>query len=856
MSDKPSDSDSFEKQPRGVITVRKNSITSIDGIVSKDASAVSNLRVLKADVDTGKASGVNADTYTAIDPPLSAKGVLADNNMKLTVAKVNLLEEEYEKRSEVDAAKLANNEITQQEYDASVSDLKAAFAAKEAELRIEVEETRRALDEANAARQAEMDEAHALHQKELDSAKLLKEQEIAAVEEQARVALAAAERDRAEALALKREAEELRAAALVEVEKAKEQIESERVESQKKEQAAIAEESAKRVIVEEKLKEARALMAKPKREYEVRMGLTDEQLNDESESLPQPIEVSNPSSNPSSSVKLTPVTQNLERLFQIGRNVIRFQADKPPVFASIFIRELVPGTGSASSPLTNSNSLDGNTPSVGYSLCWSKADDRTGHPSRSLPFVDLTAIVLGKQSAVFKQPTAMQSPERCCVSFIARPAVADEVTRKSLHVEFGSEREADTWLYGIASLMKEYGLNPALYTRFGQYTENDSNKNADHLLSEVSDGSRPSTKWDRDSIAAANQLIQYKIEVALACNNVPTAQTTATSPSEAQQQPQQPQAQSNIVICMVERNDRTNQLEYRDQTEAIEGSTKPRFKKRFPCTYIAGSGKALRFNVYDLPLGSTSLSDADRIGSAIIDVKSLVDRPGAEFVYTLSHRDESKRSRLASALTTISVICVSKVQLLTASEEEAKSLREQIKIQEQLVSTASRFTNYVDGVGAQDIHMFYTPGQPPADLAPSAEGVASDGDVGSSDRFYVGHLNWSPIGGRPHLMPLTSIVDVFVGRKAKVFPDYCRDDRCFSLVSNTGARLDLEAHDAPHRQVWVETIIGLLKAAALQRQQDAAAATNSKGHKRQASTNGATVPAAAAAAAQGQVETK
>lgn len=195
-----------------------------------------------------------------------------------------------------------------------------------------------------------------------------------------------------------------------------------------------------------------------------------------------------------------------------------------------------------------------------------------------------------------------------------------------------------------------------------------------------------------------------------------------------------------------------------------------------------------------------------------MSIKSLCDKPGAEFVYTLSHKHPKRQERLTAALSTLTVSCASKVQVGTAETDEQRAAKEKLKATEHLMVQADTFIQHVDAAHPQSITLFYTPGAPPATLPAAAQ--AAD------DRFDIGHLNWAAIGAKPQAMALRSVVDVFVGKKAKVFSPEAREENCFSLVSKTGLRLDLEAKSKQQRDTWVAGIISFLKAASAQGQKD------------------------------------
>lgn len=267
---------------------------------------------------------------------------------------------------------------------------------------------------------------------------------------------------------------------------------------------------------------------------------------------------------------------------------VRFQANKLPTFSSVFIRAL--DTDSASADASSKRS---------YSLCWAKADDRRVHSSRILKFSEISSVVVGKQCSVTREKQVAFAPERNCVSFIS----AADVPKKSLHLQFGNERDAETWAFGVASLMKEYGIKPAV-CQAGQYKESEESKNKDYydanatappsatpaapavtpVIKEEDDGSKPVEASDIESIKSMNTPNTYKIEISSKCTNLPSTH-------------------KNTIVCLVDRDERTNKLIYLNQSERISDTDSPVFKKKFPLSFTDTSAKMLRFNIYDVPAG-------------------------------------------------------------------------------------------------------------------------------------------------------------------------------------------------------------------------------------------------------------
>lgn len=115
----------------------------------------------------------------------------------------------------------------------------------------------------------------------------------------------------------------------------------------------------------------------------------------------------------------------------------------------------------------------------------------------------------------------------------------------------------------------------------------------------------------------------------------------------------------NTIVCLVDRDEKTNQWKYLSQTERISGTTSPEFKKKFPLKFVDLAAKTLRFNVYDVPDGAKSIDDPYRLGSSLVPINTIAENAGVEFEYVLTHRDARKQVALESAKSTITVkVCV------------------------------------------------------------------------------------------------------------------------------------------------------------------------------------------------------
>lgn len=785
---------------------------SLDGSSGKQNLDIHGLQFLEIG-DVGghpqqRSEGGMAQAPAPALSPVQMQAQSADDQMSEVVAKANFLESEFQRMQAGDKQRLESNQITQEEYDRNIAELQAAYAQKEAEVRQEAETARRALEEANQRHQREIEEnaARAIAEAQDHARMKVEEAQLAT-----RQILEEAEREKAEALAYKREAEDARALAQAEAELQKrlaaeahaQALQSRSEADQARGQVQQLHEAAEVVVAAEM---GDAAMALDSDEYQPAAPMSSTAVSHEPEA------------------HLSDVLKNVERLFQQGCNVVRYTAHRPATMSAIFIRKSALHTDGhhSAAPVAAQGAIGSGDSSVmapsSYSLCWSKADDRSMHPTRSLDFRDIAAVVLGKQSTVLRTQ-APAAPDRRCVSFIA----GANCPTKSLHVQFGSARDADTWAYGVASLMKELGAKPSVFED-GQYFEQEVERKKDLEAAdrELDDGARPALQADIDALdSSAGSAARYQIELACKCSNLPSLH-------------------KNTIVCLVDRDEHTNKLRYLNQTDRVADTNSPAFRKRFPLVYVdSATAKTLRLNVYDVPGHATTIDDEFRLGSAVVSIKAMVDRPEAEFVYTLSHRQPQKQAALAAAMSTITVSCVSKKMMAADAMaahsgipllgEEERRLREELRATERMLAHGDVFHNYVEHAPVQNITMLYIPGTdgsaPALASAPhSAASAPGHSHTNPFDRFELGSLQWSVVGAKAQLMPLRSVVDVFVGKKSPSFPADTADDRAFSLVSKGGVRLDLEAKSRQQRDSWVQGIISLLKAAAAQQQKDKAAA--------------------------------
>lgn len=330
-------------------------------------------------------------------------------------------------------------------------------------------------------------------------------------------------------------------------------------------------------------------------------------------------------------VNLNEVLSKLEKLFEAGRNFIRFTSGAhKPFYVSLFLRKEPASPSTANKPL--------------FWLHWCKADARTVSPTRSMRCDEILGIALGKQSSVFRKEEAAMAPSSHCFSIIGKSS--------SLHLQSWNERDSDTYAFGIASLVKQYVQTPAgagtvkaKLWQSGQYSEAldrvDIENGAERV--EELDGAQQVDPADIPALANA-QGYKCSVELSVKCRNLPSHH-------------------NNHIVCVFDRDDETEKLTYLAQTEKQARGVNPEFRKTFKLQFDSRSKRKLRFNVYDLPPSSKSMDDEDRLGSCMLMLAEVVDGAGIEFVYSLTHEAPDKQTALAKQHATIIVQCTSKSEM-------------------------------------------------------------------------------------------------------------------------------------------------------------------------------------------------
>ena len=720
----------------------------------------------------------------------------AQRVMDKAVAQMVLMDQELEDVKAQEASSLQAAAISQAQYDANLASIQAAFEAKEAELRAEVEAAKAAIDAAQAKARDEA-EADARRQeaeaKAVDAAK----DELARMREEAERAREEAAALRAEAAAARSQAEEERGererarqaeeeerergrqaeldAARAEVANARAEAETARAEAaqQREEQERREREAAEEREAAAALKRAEAEEVK-EQETQVTYEPAVLPVPDSTTTAPvtptlaptpaeeeEPQPTVAPSSLPtgpySGTVNLNDVLLKVEKLFLSGKNFFRFQYSKPgAVICALFLRVI----------------------GDEYVLCWSKGNSRVVRESRSLAFSDVKAIVVGKQAAVFRRPEFALASDAQCFSIIGG--------RHCLHLMAGNERDAEMTAFGLASLLKESRLQVSVFDH-GQYREANDAVMAETAqeAGEEDDDAPVADLTDVDQLITGTSTQHLTVSLSVRCAGLPLTH-------------------QNALVCLVDREEKTDRLVYVSQTERISKNANPDFTRPFTIEYEVGSCRELRFNVYDVAAKTQTIDDGDRLGSVRVDIRELVEFDGVDFVFALSHRDHAKNFRLIRQQSQLTVTCTKKEAQQSAAPAYATQRLSvdnvQLAAMQSMLIKGDIFTSYTENAPSYPATVYYRCQNEEAEKA-----------------FTLGQLHFAVHGGGKadaEGIPLRSICDVYVGKKQRSFPSSAVDECCFSLLSKNGVRLDLEAKSRTQRDDFVNAITALLKHAA------------------------------------------
>ena len=739
----------------------------------------------------------------------------AQRVMDKAVAQMMLMDQELEEVKAQEAESLQAASISQLEYDKKMAAIQSAFEAKEAELKAEVEAAKAEIETSQAKMREEAEaEARAAGEAKDELARMREEadrarEEAAALRAEALAARSKAEEEREERERARQaeleerertrqvEMEERERSRQAELDAARQEIANARQEADnaRAEAAQQREEQERRERVAAEEREA-ALLEKRRQAEAEEVKEQDTQVTTAPAIIPTSNTTVNPTVDPTSAppstsesdatadreeeeaqptaatpseaavgpyagtVNLSDVLLKVEKLFLSGKNFFRFQYTKSGVVMSaVFLRVI----------------------NDEYVLCWAKANSRTVKESRSLAFSDIQAIAVGKQSSVFTRAEFAQAPAGQCFSIIGG--------KHCLHLMAGNERDAEMTAFGLASLLKESRLTVNVFDH-GQYREADGAvlTETQQEQGEDDDGAPLADITSVDQLITGSTTQRLTVSLAIKCSGLPLVH-------------------QNTLICLVDREEKTDRLVYISQTEKISKNPNPEFTREFTVDYEVGSVRELRFNVYDIAAKTQTIDDGDRLGSVKVDIKDVVEFDGVDFVYPLAHRDHNKNFKLIKAQSQLTVTCTRRDVVQHATPAYANQ-----RLSIDTVQLAAMQSMLIKG----DIFTFY------AENAPSYPATVyyRCANAEAERTFALGQLHYSVHGqeGKDGALgvPLRSICDVYVGKKQRSFPQSAADDCCFSLLSKNGVRLDLEAKSKTQRDDYVNAITALLKHAAVE----------------------------------------
>ena len=734
----------------------------------------------------------------------------AQRVMDHAVAQMVQMEAELEDARAAEAQQLAAGIITQEQYEANLAAIQEAYTKKEGELKAQVERAKAEIESHRQQEQAEEEKAHKQREEaeeranqqreEAEEKKAEVEDEIARMREEAEKAKEEAAALRAEAAAaagraeqsqreadaarqeMERQRQEELEAVRAEMEKARletealkaeaqvQREENERREQERRESIAAAQAAVAAAIsqkAEEEVKEHDSQQVTspiiaplvqpdtvPAAAPEAITGAT----NQDDEAQPTTASSTSHAGPYQGTVNLSDVLLKVEKLFLSGRNFFRFCFTRPTVVVSaVYLRVI----------------------NDEYVLCWGKASSRTVHQSRTLPFSQIKAIVVGRQSSVFRRPEFAAAASGQCFSIIGQT--------HCLHLMAGNERDAEMTSFGLASLLKESRLPVDVFDH-KQYTEpaNAVMVETEQEQQEEDDDCVAADLNDPDQLLTSISSTRAAISLSVKCSSLPLAH-------------------QNSIVCLVDREEKTDRLVYVSQTERQSKTNNPDWQKQFQLEYELGSVRELRFNVYDVAAKSQSIDDSDRIGSVRVNIAEMVELDGVDYVFALTHADHTKNYKLIRAQATMTVRCTKKERQIAGQPQYSGARLSVDNVQlaglQSMLMKGEVFTSHTENQPSVPLTLLY---RVPA---------------GGETTFQLGELTWTVHRGSSsgeQAVPLKSVCDVYVGKKQRSFPTSAADECCFSLLSKAGVRLDLEARTRSQRDEYVTAVTALLKNAAVE----------------------------------------
>ena len=426
-----------------------------------------------AEVEAAEEDGEDDSEEEVAESPLEYAQRVVDH----AVSQMIQMEVELEDARTDEAQQLSSNAISQEQYDANLASIQDAYVKKEAELKAEVERARAEIEankqreEADDKKRAEADGEMARMREEAEKAR----EEAAALRAEAAAAASRAEQSQRETDAVRQEMEKQRQEELeavrAEMEKARLETESLKAEAQaQREENDRREQERRDAIAAAQAAAAAAASQKPEEEVKEHdsQQTTDSAIvaplvhPDPATSTDTPTTTTTTTAQPAAddeaqptaatpstttagpyqgTVNLSDVLLKVEKLFLSGKNFFRFAFTRPSVVvSSVFLRVI----------------------GDEYVLCWGRAGARVVDRTRTLRFSEIKAIVVGRQSSVFRRPEFAAAQSGQCFSIIG--------STHCLHLMAGNDRDAEMTSFGLASLLKESRITVDVFDH-RQYTE-------------------------------------------------------------------------------------------------------------------------------------------------------------------------------------------------------------------------------------------------------------------------------------------------------------------------------------------------------------------------------------------------
>lgn len=456
----------------------------------------------------------------------------------------------------------------------------------------------------------------------------------------------------------------------------------------------------------------------------------------------------------------------VERMIQNGRHVIRYTHNNTHgQIISLFIRQLP------------HNKV--------YTLHWSNYNERVVTAQQTISFDTVKYIALGNQSTVHQlsrpiNNLVIDNNERINSSF----SIISNT--HSLHLQVGYQRERDILAYGLYQLIKL--VNPDIKVlQLGQYKDNKEQINIEK-------------QYERNELQFSTSKTDVTIPVYQQLTNQAITQQYTITVKVNISGVDSISKHHNYIVCLIGRNNKTDQSVYISQTEIIknEGSFNTQLLIQYDINQRAGWYHKYRLNLYDIPSDVTHIEDQYRIGTTILEQQHIVNNVNTELNLQLHHRDPAKNNLLHNTRLNITIVDKQQITYQPPFKWPPRIVDKFMDV----LSYGTGVTLYTDNNKSHNVTLFYR-------VNKSLDSSYIP-DVGILYYVPVGHVlseekRWS--------LPLNRITHIYRGKYSDHFPKYLDDSLCISLVVDNGKRLDFVCHNIQQRDLWVGGVANILNAA-------------------------------------------